>query len=155
MATNSYSSTSTWTPTNALQPDRSTPPTLPVYSDTNPTQVAEFELRLPGSAAQTLGLPPGWTNITQVRIINTDLTNYLNLQFGATAASSVTVVLAPNGGEFNLTQAFAAGTPPTAIPLLASQVAFTTYGTWKAQGVTVAGSAASTTTSVYIWLAGI
>lgn len=152
MATNTFVTSSTWIPTNALQADTTSPITLPTYSDASATQVLQAELSLPAGSATTLTLPPGWTTVVQARIVNTDPLNYLNLQFGASAATSVTVILAPNGGEFNFTQALVSS---ATVPLLASQVAFTAYGTWKAQAVSSAGEAATSASSAFIWLSGI
>lgn len=152
MATNTFTSASSWTPTSDLQPSAVSPVSLPTYSDSVATQQAQQQLVLAAGAAVTLALPPGWSYVTDVRIVNTSLTNYVNLQLGAVAgASSPVVILPPGGGEFHYTQAIAAG---AAVPLLVSQVRLTAYGTWVAKGVDASGVAVASTTGLYVWLAG-
>lgn len=148
MAINAQTFSLSWTPTNALQPTRQSPATLPTYSDSNPTQVAEQELTLAAGSPITLALPPGWSQVTQALLINVDSTNYINLKFGS---SNLAIVLAPNGGHFDFTASFVSG---AAVPLLGGQSAFPAYGTWVAEGVTSSGVAASSTVSLYAWLAG-
>ncbi len=149
MATSAQTFSLSFTQTNALQPSRVTPPDLLPSTDTVPTMVSEGYVVVP-AAGMTLSLPAGWTRVTQVLIVNTDLTSYLNLAF-----STVARVLPPNGGAYSENTAYNTATAPaTPVPVAAGQTAATAYGTWVLRPVGVTGAYGAVSAAAYIWLAG-
>ncbi len=108
MAQSTFTLATSYTQTSGLQPDRSTPPGFPVYTDSRPTQVAEGELLLPAAgSAILLPIPASWTSVYQVVLFNIDTKGYVQVvTYGATLALPTTYVnpqfriLQPNGGQF-------------------------------------------------------
>ena len=145
MSTTSQTFALTFSQTNALQPDRTTPVDLITYTDSNAVMVAEGAVVVP-AAGMTLTLPPGWSKVNQVLIVNTDAASYLNLAQGTLAR-----VLPTLGGMYQESAAYVSG---TAVPPIAGQTVSTVYGTWVLRPVSASGAVGSLTATAYIWLTG-
>lgn len=146
MATSTLTVTSTFTRTNGLQADQSTPVSIPVFTDSTPTQVFQQELLLPAAGSSvTLPIPSYWATITQVQIVNIDTTGYVALTLNGTSGP-ISIGLAPNGGTF-ATSLYATALSGSVAP---------TPKTWTLKSMasdgTTAGAAA---TNCLIYIAGL
>ena len=106
MATSTLKVTNTFTATNGLQPNRSTPVDIPESSNSTATQVFETTLIMPaGSDLLTLSFPSNWSNVYQLTIVNTHASLYVSVNLPINSApppyTPVTAaILPPNGGTF-------------------------------------------------------
>lgn len=103
MATSTLTVSSAFTTTSGLQPDQSTPISVPILADTQPNYVVQSYMTIPGD--QKLPIPSTWTTVTSVQITNLDPTNYIQIIFTGTSGVGAFMCLPPNGGTLAINSA--------------------------------------------------